>query len=468
MVLPSIILHLLSLTAGVSFVSGYALLPMLGGLVLLWGGWALLRAYGLPILILIFMVPMPEVAVADLNFELKMIASRAAAWITDRVFQVGVVVDGSSVYLPGHTAAAPKVLLVEDVCSGLRSLIALTFFAALFALVCRVKGWWRLFLLLMAVPVAVACNVVRITALNLVADRWGVEAASETSAFHSASGLAVFALALGFMFALEMGIISLGRVLKRAWLDQRLLGYLDDIPRGGEAPNLWRSAPLLTLAGVAVLSVIFTRTPARTEIKGVIAAVAPRQVTLADGRQFRALPDDRRMTPKELEILENPAYLFREFVAPSGGAFDVLVTFSANNRKAIHPPDICLKGSGYDTVEKTIRYIPMPGRAPIKVRELRSVLGGRDYIFLYVYKCGASYTPSFFWQQALVFWNGLAGRFYGDAPTGALIRFGVRADKDGIERARSLALNAAETLLPQIDRRIDRLLANQPPGEPGD
>jgi EpsI family protein len=347
--------------------------------------------------------------------------------------------------------------MVEDVCGGLRSLISLTFFASLFALVCRVRGWWRLVLLLMAVPVAIASNVVRIASLSLVADRWGVEAAGEESWFHAFSGVAVFAVALAFLFLLEQAIVWLGRVLHRRWTDSRLLGYLDHIPRASRgAVRIWRPASMLALVGAAVLSVVLARTPAEGRPGWRAADVAPRSLALADGSRWEAQTPDLKLTQREMEILEYPIYLYRQFrSAGSDQPVDVLIVFSANNRKAVHPPDICIKGSGFTVVQKNLRWVPLPGHAPIPMRELLAEQGGGGALFLYVYKCGDRYTPDFFWQQAIVFWNGLAGHFYGSDPAGALIRITVPLGGADPRQARDLALAMAGVLMPQIDRELN-------------
>jgi EpsI family protein len=386
-----------------------------------------------------------------------MAASQAAVWIVDRVFGLGVVLEGAQIYLPGHTALDPKVLTVEDVCGGLRSLISLTFFASLFALVCRARSWWRLVMLVMAVPVAIASNIVRITGLAVVAASFGIDAAGEHSWFHNFSGVAVFAVALGFLFLLELAIVGLGKLLHRAWMDNRLLAYLDRIPRRGpQGVRLWRAAPLLVLLAAAGLSVYLARTPGQAQISDIVARIAPTRLDLPDGTVLRAVEPDLTMTAKELEILEYPAYVYRSFVAPGVPAtVDVLVQFSANNRKAVHPPDVCLQGSGLNIVAMAIRDVPLPGHAPIPMRELLTENGDSKALFLYVYKCGDRYTPSFFWQQGLVFWNGLVGRFYGSDPAGALIRITVPIGAQGPAGARALAMQVAGALMPHIDRELN-------------
>ena len=68
-------------------------------------------------------------------------------------------------------------LRIENPCSGLRSLLALLATGALFASL-QPAGWWRrVLLVLLAVPIAMAGNALRITLLVLVAHYVGVKQA---------------------------------------------------------------------------------------------------------------------------------------------------------------------------------------------------------------------------------------------------------------------------------------------------
>src|SRR5262249_43448160 len=114
----SLLYHLLSVFARVSFVSGFALIGALLGLLLIWGGWPLLRAYALPVIFLVFMVPLPEVWIAGLNFKLKILAGHGALWVTRNIFGVPAVIDGSYLFLsPDPVTGEAKTLIVENVCS---------------------------------------------------------------------------------------------------------------------------------------------------------------------------------------------------------------------------------------------------------------------------------------------------------------------------------------------------------------
>jgi EpsI family protein len=448
----SLLVQVVAARADVTFLAGFAMLGVMISLLVLWGGWGMLRAYWLPILFLVFMVPLPMDTVAKINFQLKTVAGDSALWLTSHVFGVAAIREGSTVYLPDD-----KTLVIENVCSGLRSLISLICFASLFALICRVKGMWRLFLLLMAVPVAIATNVLRITLMNLAAYYQGVEVAGPGGWAHDFSGIFVFALALAIMFGLEWCIIKLSKVLKRDWTDPRLLGYLDELPKtAGQHLRMVRPVPMLGLALVAYLSTSWALEPPSPH-KGEMASRAVPTTVFVDGERFDRDGPDREMDVKTLTILQTNDYLYRAYISKrSGERFDVSVVFSANNRKGTHPPEVCLEGGGARVVSKQVHDVTLPadpgrrGEITFRMRELVTEHNGVKQMHLYTFKCGSSYTPDFFWQQMTIFLNAFVDR----NTAGALIRFDVPIVNDNEDDARALVLRAAKAVMQEVDRGL--------------
>jgi exosortase len=170
--LLALLFHLLSCLARVNFTSGFAFVVTLIGLVLfVWGSTALKRLW-FPLLFLLFMVPLPEVSIAQLNFRLKI---AAADWGVQMANFIGIITErsGNQVFLEGD-----KSMIIANVCNGLRTLISVMAFAALYAYICRLRGLWRIALFAMAIPVAVISNAVRIISLIIVAHIWDVEIAT--------------------------------------------------------------------------------------------------------------------------------------------------------------------------------------------------------------------------------------------------------------------------------------------------
>jgi EpsI family protein len=446
----SLLLHVSSLYARVMFPSGFALIGVLAALLLLWGGRPLLRAYWLPVAFLAFMVPLPMDWIFKLNFQLKFFAGNSALWLTNHVFHVPAIMDGATIIFEPAADGTPKELVVESVCGGLRSLISLICFAALFAVVCRAKGAWRLVILGLSVPIAIACNIVRITALNLVADRVGVDAAGPSSVFHNFTGLLLFIVALALLFGVEQLILLAGRLLHRDWSDNRLLGFLDPLTRGGGGapPATLRPAVLLALALSAGLSVWWANQAVAQNSSGVARHAVPASITI-NGEAFASV--DETLDAQTLAILETNDYVYRRFYnTATRREADLLIVFSPDNRKGTHPPDVCLEGGGEEIVHKADCPVEVAGRGRVVLRELVSAKDNRQMFHLYVYKCGDDYTNSYWMQQLKILVNGLTSR----NAAGALIRFTVPIRGGGVEAARDLAVKAASELLPSIDKGL--------------
>jgi len=416
----SLLLHLLACLARVNFVSGFAFIGVLCGLVLvLWGATALRRLW-FPIALVIFMVPLPEVTIAGLNFRLKMMA---ADWGVRIVDALGVVAarSGNQVFLAGD-----KSLVIANVCNGLRTLISLLAFGALYAYVCRLRGLWRMALFALTIPVAVVSNSIRIVSLVLVADTW--DTATAVGWYHDFSGILIFVLAFLLMFALERGILWLrGRIGRPVSIEP----LFQDVRRTEQDEGQWSrmvSAAGAPVARGAVIMVILSaggawwlnRSVPPVWNQQIAAAAMPREITLA-GQTWHGY--DMELDEQTLTILETRDYLARQYAAAGTGPIEFCVIFSQDNRKGTHPPELCLEGSGQDIVSiRDVTLSAVAGRGNVTCREIIVQAGGEKHYFLYTYKCGQTYTNSFWRQQLVIFANGLLHR----NAAGALIRVSGR------------------------------------------
>jgi EpsI family protein len=158
----------------------------------------------------------------------------------------------------------------------------------------------------------------------------------------------------------------------------------------------------------------------------------------------------------ELEILETRDYMYRTYADGRGNPVDLCIIFSEDNRKGTHPPDVCLEGSGLRIMSRMNRVVQIAeprregsnessGRAENGTLELRELVAmstsGQYLYFAYFYKCGDTFTPSFYKQQWQIVWNGLTRR----NASGALVRYSTPMNT-------STDIDAAR-------QRIDQLLA---------
>ena len=184
----------------------------------------------------------------------------------------------------------------------------------------------------------------------------------------------------------------------------------------------------------------------------VAISAIPRTIQI-DGEQFTGI--DHELDAGTLAILETPDYVCRKFSSgESHAVVDVLLIFSANNRKGIHPPEVCLEGGGNQIVHKKevilnglidSRLNSIPA---VRMRELVTQQGIQQTFHLYTYKAGDVYTPDFLQQQASIFLNGFMSR----NTAGGLIRLSVLIEHEDIKYARETAMNFARELISHIEK----------------
>jgi exosortase len=173
------------------FLQRSAFLITIVGILLVLGGTPLLRALAFPLLLLPFMIPIPGLLYAEITFPLQLLASRIAE-VALGLFDIPVLRDGNILELPSQK------LSVAEACSGIRSLLSLSFLSLVYAYFFDSKVWIRWALLAATVPIAIIVNAGRVTLTGLLSES-NPELAK--GLFHSAEGWLVFLVALALMFA---------------------------------------------------------------------------------------------------------------------------------------------------------------------------------------------------------------------------------------------------------------------------
>ena len=198
---PSILIHVLAHQWGVHLLSALALVTVLWGLVWTLCGRETCWALRFPLAFLLFMVPLPGILLLAISFRMKLLAASLA---THALHLMGVAAAqaGSTIQLPGVS------VVVDDACSGLRSLISLIALSVLWTAVMPSSAarWKKLTMVAASIPIALAANMVRIVILSLIAVVYGGHAAE--GFIHYGSGFVVFGVALAAL----------------AWLSRVLLG----------------------------------------------------------------------------------------------------------------------------------------------------------------------------------------------------------------------------------------------------
>jgi exosortase len=177
-----------------------------GGLIIYFAGWQLFRAVLFPWLFLFLMVPIPSIVFNQITLPLQFFASRVAA---DTLSFVGVPVlrEGNVIVLPSMR------LEVAEACSGIRSLMSLGTMAIIYGYLVEAKVWQQVTLAVLALPVAVAANALRIVGTGLTVQYWDPDKGQ--GFFHEFSGWLIFVVSLAMLFVLHRLLRSFDKVRRR-------------------------------------------------------------------------------------------------------------------------------------------------------------------------------------------------------------------------------------------------------------
>jgi exosortase len=174
------------------------------GVFMLAGGWAIVRQMWASIGFFIFMFPLPSVVE---NHFLAWLQKGAAVASTAVLQVMGVVA-----YRKGYTIHVEGLedqLEVAQACSGLRMLTIFSAMAIAMVLLIERPWWDKLIMLLSAIPIALATNVIRITATALLYKAVEGTSMEETlhGIIHDYAGYAMIFVAGGIMW-LEYKILT--------------------------------------------------------------------------------------------------------------------------------------------------------------------------------------------------------------------------------------------------------------------
>lgn len=192
-------LHLLGAWFYFDWIEHVSLLPCLAGLALLTGGSPALKWSWPAIAFLVFMVPLPHRVETALAGTLQRITSSSSAAVLNTLDRP-TVAEGNVLTVNGE-----KVEIVAA-CSGLGSLLVFFAMATAVAILSGRPLLDRALLVISAVPIALATNVIRVTATVLLKERFGNYAGFET--FHELAGWFMMAIALGIL-CLELWLLRL-------------------------------------------------------------------------------------------------------------------------------------------------------------------------------------------------------------------------------------------------------------------
>ena len=174
-------------TLGVElFTTRTAFVVTIIGSVWFLGGVPVLKKLAFPLALLFLMIPIPGVVFNQLTFRLQLLASQLADSSLE-FLSVPVVREGNILDLPNMH------LQIVEACSGIRSLLTLTFLSLVYGYFFEERLWARVVLFLSTIPIAIVANAGRVTATGILSQ---IKPELAEGFFHESTGWILFTISL--------------------------------------------------------------------------------------------------------------------------------------------------------------------------------------------------------------------------------------------------------------------------------
>ena len=330
-------LALLGNLARIPDIVTYAMILWVGGVVLVVFGWTRGIRHQLPVLHLIFMLPLPQFVQWKLTIFLQWVSSELGVWL--------VSLAGVSVYLEGNVIdLGVYKLQVAEACSGLRYLFPILSFSYLFSILYRGPLWHKAVLLLAAAPLTVVMNSVRIAVIGILVNSYGIEQAE--GFIHFFEGWVIFLLCIAILFAMAIA-------LQRLTPNPLPLSQAIDLDTEGFKGIFARIFSIKLSLGLTVAAALTLAMSVAwsTQRPADIAAIAREPFALFP-RQIGDWSGSTALLDANVErVLGASDYLNATYATPQEpGVINMFVAFytKQTDGSGIHSPEVCLPVGGWE------------------------------------------------------------------------------------------------------------------------
>jgi exosortase D (VPLPA-CTERM-specific) len=372
----------------------YAYLVSLYGLVLAFLGRPAFRLIAAPLLILLFMIPLPAFFLNNLSTKLQLLSSQiGVAFI--RLFGISVFLEGNVIDLGGYK------LQVAEACSGLRYLFPLMTMGFLIAYFYKGATWKRILLFLSSIPITVIMNSARVGIIGVTVEHWGTAMAE--GFLHEFQGWMIFMVSAGLML-LEIAVLDRIGLSQGTWRQSFGVELPASTPAGARRRMRQPPASFLAAGGLLVLLIVAT-------------LAIPRPAEIIPGRSsFTQFPMElgqwhgsrQSLDAIFTDQLQMDDYLLATYANDAGGSANLYVSWYNSQRKgeAVHSPRACLPGGGWQIKDFAQRTLPISiNGQPLRVNRAIVELGNQRDLVYYWFQQRGRIIDSEFAVKWYLFWD---------------------------------------------------------------
>jgi len=395
----------------------YSFLVVLFGLVLAFVGWPAFKIIWIPLVLLIFAIPLPNFLYQGLSAAMQLLSSQLGVAVI-RLFGISVLLEGNVIDLGTYK------LQVAEACNGLRYLFPMTALGFIAAYLFKGALWKRALIFLSSIPITIFMNSFRIAVIGVLVDRWGVSMAE--GFLHDFEGWVIFMACIGLL-AIEMW--ALAKVGGKARTLREVFRL--DLPAPAATNSAVRSrsvsGPLWgALLVLGVVTIAFSALPTRVEsaLQRKDFSQFPMSVDVWQGRQY----------PLEaiyIDALKFSDYMLANFTDGSKHLVNFYVAYYASQRKgeSAHSPRSCIPGGGWEITSLEQRNVVSANasRRPLRVNRVLVQQGDNRALVYYWFQQRGRVITNEYLVKWYLFWDALTR----NRTDGALVRLMTSVDVGG-------------------------------------
>jgi exosortase D (VPLPA-CTERM-specific) len=376
----------------------YGFVFVLAGITLSYMGWRGFKEIWIPLLLLFFMIPFPDVIIQDLSRHLQLISSSIGVWII-RLFDISVYLEGNVIDLGVYK------LQVVEACSGLRYLFPLMTLGFVCAYIYKAALWKKVVIFLSTIPITIFLNSFRIGIIGVLVEYWGQSMAE--GFLHDFEGWVIFMVCTGILVLEMWGLAQIGKEKRPL---RQVFGLEFPEPTPKDARLRYRPLGRVYWTAAAVMAVViislFILPAKRDDLRIAREEFLNFPMVLGDWNG-KADP----MAGMYVAALDLDDYLLANYVNNRQQAVNLYVAYYASQSKgaSIHSPRACLPGGGWEMKSLTQRLIDgvLTGSKPLQVNRAEIQLGeSRQLVYYWFQMHGRGFSNEYLLKW-FVFWDAL-------------------------------------------------------------
>ncbi|MEQ1484717.1 VPLPA-CTERM-specific exosortase XrtD [Methyloglobulus sp.] len=342
LIVVALVVFVIGEVSALFILTQYALITVILGLALAIMGWPAIKPVLIPILLLVFAIPLPYFLEANLSANLQLLSSKlGVAFI--RWCQIPVYLEGNVIDLGVYK------LQVVEACSGLRYLFPLLSLGFICAYLFDVAFWKRVVLVLSTIPITILMNSFRIGMIGVLVDNWGIAMAE--GFLHDFEGWIVFMACFGVLF-IEMAILGKIGADKKPFFEIFGLSQASAIDLTISTVKTRPFAYPLVASAIALATSV-----------AIVSSIDKRTEIIPSRALFPEFPTQLGSWHGEQDAMEETVtkylgltdYILANYKDDKSQTVNFYAAYYESQRKGVspHSPRVCIPGGGWQISEIT-------------------------------------------------------------------------------------------------------------------